>query len=767
MKTSTKNSWITLTAFAASLFVGCQQTDLFDAASTKKMYDETFPVKNVASDMDWKTTSKASVSIKVAEDYDILYKVQVYDENPLDSAVYARLLTSGYAKTNLIFETEIDYPTALDTVYVCRIDPQYRKVVKMVPITDGRIETLFGESASPSPSARSIAASDGTIPIMDAPYTEAQIQSMLNSASTYEYQANTALDQTGKTIYGNSSANGRVIKLTKDFTGKIYSNGITGNVKFIVAAKWTFTTDCSFNKGTEFIIADGGEIVSSRNKIQFYDASFLRVMPNGKITIKQLNISNGVEFYNGGSVSLQYIYNVASIAYNANDASMTVSSTIDARNSSSLNHTFINHGTITTSQVNGTPIIENGCQLTVTSKLNISYLSLGASSSVITKDFNTYSNSQVYLAENSILSVTRNATFTSTITGPTSGYALFKINKVYSVSSAGKVYNNIYFEINSSNNYSKLLTMISKGNNIASVSNFGESPLYIPADNLCSGGGNTPTGYVPPVIPTAITYSYAFEDNFPKMGDYDFNDVLLDVYSEETRNTDNNITSVTYHIELVAAGASKTLGCGLRLVGVNKSDISSVTFGGDNLTDFQNTLTGVMFHPIVGGFESHNSDLVIPIFGDVHKVLSSDTKKKLYNTLIDINQQKLNVVDSKMMDITFNFSTPQTTSLVSKENMDFFIAYNTMAQLPSKRTEIHLYEFRDLKSGVGLDMSRVLAVAGNYTWAICVPEFRYPIEATNIVDAYPVFSSWAQALVDARGQFENWYDTVNSDKLYR
>ena len=763
MKTSTRNSLIILTACATSMFIGCQQTDLFDAAYTKKMYEKTFPIKNVASDMDWKTTSKASVSITVAEDYDVLYKVQVYDANPLDSAVNARLLTSGYAKTNLTFETEIDYPTVLDTVFVCRIDPQFRKVVKMVPITDGRIETLFGESTSPS--ARSIAATDGTIPTMDAPYTEAQIQSMLNSAGTYEYQANTALDQTGKTIYGNSSANGRVIKLTKDFTGTIYSNGITGNVTFIVAAKWTYKADCTFKKGTEFIIADGGEIISSNKTIQFQDASDLLVMPNGKISASRLNISNGAYFYNGGSVNLASMYNLASTAYNANDASMSIT-TINGTNNTSLNHTLINHGTITASQVTGTPIIENGCQLTVTSKLNISYLSLGASSSVIAYDFNTYSNSKVYLAENSILSVTRNATFTSpTITGPTNGYALFKIYNISSVSGTGRIYNNLYLEIKNTTNYSKLLTMISSGNGRASVSNFGESPLYIPADNHCSGGGNTPTDYVPPVIPTIITYTYAYEDNFTKMGDYDFNDVVLDVFSEETKNTDNKITAVTYHVTLAAVGATKILGCGLRLVGVNKSSISSVAFGGANISDFQNTLTGTMFNATVGGYENNNTNLVIPIFGDAHHVLSAE--RKAFNTIIDVNKNKKNVVATKTMNITLNFATPQISSPLLNENLDFFITYNLNVKVPTNRVEIHLYEFRDIKSGVGIDLSEVLAITSNYTWAVCVPEFRYPIEATSVITAYSLFSSWAQALKDARGDYEGWYNTVDLGKVYR
>ncbi|MDD2525251.1 MAG: LruC domain-containing protein, partial [Bacteroidales bacterium] len=134
-----KSGWSGLCLAAVVLLAGCQNDNLFDSKFTPNAYEQSFVVKNVSPDMDWKTTSKATVSVTVDEDNEVLYKVQIFDENPLIAAANAKLLTSGFAKTNQKFETEIDYPTALNTVFVCRIDEKGRRIVRPVVINNGVI----------------------------------------------------------------------------------------------------------------------------------------------------------------------------------------------------------------------------------------------------------------------------------------------------------------------------------------------------------------------------------------------------------------------------------------------------------------------------------------------------------------------------------------------------------------------------------------------------------------------------------------------------
>ena len=63
-----------------------------------------------------------------------------------------------------------------------------------------------------------------------------------------------------------------------------------------------------------------------------------------------------------------------------------------------------------------------------------------------------------------------------------------------------------------------------------------------------------------------------------------------------------------------------------------------------------------------------------------------------------------------------------------------------------------------------------LELAGNNTWAICVPNFRYPNESINISNqkdnndcAYPKFLDWARN----RNVSQDWYKYPNEGKVYR
>lgn len=88
-----------------------------------------------------------------------------------------------------------------------------------------------------------------------------------------------------------------------------------------------------------------------------------------------------------------------------------------------------------------------------------------------------------------------------------------------------------------------------------------------------------------------------------------------------------------------------------------------------------------------------------------------------------------------------------------------------------KRVEVHLYEFWKYKAtAAGMTMETNLDLAGNNTWAICVPNFRYPKELVNIsitsnpsAGAYPLFLDWARN----RNVNTNWYLSPNENNVYR
>lgn len=838
-----KSIWSGLCLIGVGLLTGCQNDNLFDSKYTPTAYEQSFVVKKVSPDMDWKTTTKASVSITVDEDNEVLYKVQIFDENPLIAASNAKLLTSGFAKTNQKFETEIDYPTALNTVYVCRIDTAGRRIVRPVAINDGVIATSFvGDGASLPSSSRSIAQAAMVVDVNAAPYTVTTINEMLATAHPF-LTGNDALDDVSKyskNYLGNSVT---TIKLTGTHSGTLscwYTYSVPASVRLIITGTCTITDGTSIGQGVEIIVADGGKLIISPKKVlTLNERSLLTVMPGGSVSGNSVKCSALSKIYNGGSLALtgelsmntstlvnatgatysvgtssfsssNSIYNYSTFTtgamstmgntiINQQNATMTVTGTYEAENTSEKGLLY-NYGTFTANKLigGGAVNIYNGCKLLVATLLETNELTNGQSAYVECDTYKANNLGTVTLEANSIFKVkTSAALYATNFTGPTSGWALLKIKSISYGSieqistntklTHGYIINNIHIEYYDmtakgvywpNNGFDWLQVMINGNGNVnttaaqntqlvgngnTDIALYGEAPLFIQSGDCTPG--NTPTGYVPPVVVNPITYTYAFEDNFPNMGDYDFNDVVMDVKWEQTRNASNAITSITYHVTLVAVGATKELGAGLRLYDVSKSIVSSITYGGD-ASSFQSTLSGVMFYPVANNlFEGNNTDAVIPLFGDAHKVLTGNSNRTL---MLNTGNNKVSNAETKTLDITITFTTPQVTVPIAKENLDFFIVYNTGKQVPTSRNEIHLYEFRDRQSPVGMDNSQYITAAANYPWAISVPEFRYPIERTSIISAYDGFASWAQASKEERQQYEDWYKTVSSDqKVFR
>jgi LruC domain-containing protein len=97
-------------------------------------------------------------------------------------------------------------------------------------------------------------------------------------------------------------------------------------------------------------------------------------------------------------------------------------------------------------------------------------------------------------------------------------------------------------------------------------------------------------------------------------------------------------------------------------------------------------------------------------------------------------------------------NTNSSVPLITKDNLDFFIGTSYGTGL---RAEVHLYEFREYGATANGDTyEQNLEVAGNKTWAISVPGFRYPREGVVVTKAYPLFKEWA---ADHKTNLD-WYD---------
>ena len=739
------------------LLQGCKD-DVFNPEKVKAAYQDGFPVKNIDPAMDWKMTQQVRVNVSVSEDTGIDYTIRIYDKNPLISRSSAKLLAEGTANNTTVFTTVMDCPSVLTSAFVCRTDTHSRNIVKYVSIQNGQLHAAFGNSLATTRTAwtRSV-----SIETYSPEKSEAEITAMLSSAE--EIRPNTDFQ------------NGKAYKISKDniYRNKISKDGMGSDNPAIIIIEGSWEpngNNMTVERGFEFYVIDGGEIViPDEHTFTLVQSSRFIVYAGGTIKgndIELTNASGGSYNYNAGTIEIDDFHvSQGGVFYNCGTVR------VDEMNFDS-GCKFINQGKAYIGKTHSNITIDNGCYL-YTEEF-VGTLNMGDTSSAEIEDFGDHSNNyntRITMGDNSMITVLDEAELSQAqFMGSNNEYALVKINKIEDIgnfSSQG----NIHYEVKEIDDditedrwEAKFLDAIK--NTQGTISKWGESPITIPAGD-CTGEGNTPneSGSETPTDP--VSYTYVFEDNFPLVGDYDFNDVVLDVetYYHREKKT-NHIKRIQLDVTLAAAGASKPLGVGLRITGINKSDIREIKTGGDD-SRFQesfNSSYNKFRYNNATYMEDSDPNVIIPIAGEVHNVFGVESGE-MVNTGIGVTAKEYTYkVIIELADQN------RTEPLFSKDNLDFFICYQYKSM--EQRMEVHLYEFWGYgATAAGTIQQENLDLAGNNTWAICVPYgFRYPKETINIsrtdipeASAYPEFIYWAQD----RTQYTEWYEHPVEENVYR
>lgn len=249
-------------------------------------------------------------------------------------------------------------------------------------------------------------------------------------------------------------------------------------------------------------------------------------------------------------------------------------------------------------------------------------------------------------------------------------------------------------------------------------------------------------------------YTYCFEDQWPWMGDYDMNDVVLETRIDRLMSKDGSLVkSITVNWSLVAAGAQYELACAMQMNDVLALEIASVTpthkiGSGAFETD---------------GLEPGNTNAVIPFFNHTKEVLSTSNTIK--------NDPR---VEPQKHTTTITFVNPIVTSKVNESVMNIFITVN------GREKEVHLSGYHPsalavVGEGAFLpeDPYRFFIDQGphmgnNYMmWGLMIPgAFRYPAEGkvNDIRGVYKFFSDWAAS---GGMQHKTWYkEEADENKLY-
>ena len=768
----------TFSLLASSIsFISCvdNEKNLFDADQLKQIYEETFPVKNIDPDGDWTVSRSVIACVSVNGDQGVDYKIQIFDADPLSPGSTAKLLAEGTVNQSTTLNVVMDCATALDKVFVARIDEHKRYLVQPAAIENGTVTAHFGDKGTPTRSmSRAVATS---IPVMEAPYTADFISAKKVTATVVQagWDLGASSGWAGNyKEYPVFTESERWFKIPDGtFNGGFTTSGVSGGaqaVKVIVpqGSTWVIENSNQFSNITEIIVENGGKIEVAKNgSLVLTQASYITVMQGGSIVgdrgIQITNSSAGRTNYNAGTIDCDFL----KIDGGGSGVDFVNYGTLklNSYNASTNGTTLINHGTIEVENIDGNnnTNIKNGCYLKA-GKLQFGTLVMGNTSEAICKELTGNGNdNNIVMEAQSMLTCTGKANLFRTVTGPTQGTALLRIHEIDNTSglaqSASKVSNNIICEITDQTykgeahyNWSPFAWLVNKGlQQGATYCNPGKAEFILPADGDCIKEGYNSDEEPDDVEIRYAVYSYAFEDNYPKAGDYDFNDIVLNVTLPAAGN---DVKELKYKIDLRAVGAVKQLGAGLRIRGIDKNNVEEVSFGAGAAQRTGSLNSGIFEN---ASYEANGNELVIPLFGDAHYVYGyTGAQRPMLNTgnastpLTDIYTLEVNV---KLKNA---ISVPSVT-----DGLDFFIAYQGIGQ---KRTEIHLTHFNSATANGQLADNEVLEVikAVNNTWALCVPDkFAYPTETTVITNAYSKFADWAHD----QSSTTDWYKTVSSDKV--
>lgn len=219
----------------------------------------------------------------------------------------------------------------------------------------------------------------------------------------------------------------------------------------------------------------------------------------------------------------------------------------------------------------------------------------------------------------------------------------------------------------------------------------------------------------------------AFEDLWPGMGDYDFNDMVVNYKFQQITNADNKVVDIKGYFNNVHEGASLVNGFGFELP-IAANLVNNVT--GFNITDNAVTLSA-------NGTEAGQTNAVIIVF--------------------DNGDANLNTLRT----VTINFTAPITQTIVGDAPYNPFLIKDQ-----DRAYEVHLPDHTPTTLansnilGTSHDNSipaqgRYYKTQSNLPWAINIPvEFVWPKEKVEILNGYLKFREWAES---GGSLFSDWY----------
>ncbi len=242
-----------------------------------------------------------------------------------------------------------------------------------------------------------------------------------------------------------------------------------------------------------------------------------------------------------------------------------------------------------------------------------------------------------------------------------------------------------------------------------------------------------------------------FEDLWPSMGDYDFNDLVVSYRMAVSKDVDDAVQSIEMTYRIQAVGAAFHNGFALHLPNVQGSNVKSarLSYGGEETA----------LAPEVGP-----SETVFILSADVWQDVTNDCP--MFRTISSCMSQI-----SEQFTFTVEFHDAVTEQSIGSPPFDPFIfasASHPRGSYDARAWEVHLKEF----SGTSVFNASLFGVlddasnsvnsfvnANNMPWAMNISDaFAHASESKDILLAYPDFEQW---VLSAGAEKPDWYKKEN------
>jgi LruC domain-containing protein len=305
-----------------------------------------------------------------------------------------------------------------------------------------------------------------------------------------------------------------------------------------------------------------------------------------------------------------------------------------------------------------------------------------------------------------------------------------------------------------------------KSNPVTGISKINVNPIDIPIDTDGDGVNDIYDDF--PTDPTRAYINYypgeksvgthTFEDNWPNMGDYDMNDLVVDYRYKVISNALNRPVEMTAQYVLKASGASFKNGFGVQFPFAStlvKSTTGSLVNSSDVVSIGAN------------GCENGQAKAVVIPFDDAYKAMN--TTGYFINTFVGKPHLTRDTIS-----MNISFTRPLTIAEFGSAPFNPFIIINRTrgreAHMPgyAPTDKVDARYFKTGDDNTNAAQGIYYKTKTNLPWGINFLEnFDYPAEGNMINSVYTKFIGWAQSNgVSSADWYKDAPNTINS-KLYK